>query len=110
MDRAARQGLGRRCWRMPPAWRGLRARGIAIEADPQAEPFYLAQGAVRVGARRAHSRRTGRALPLLRLPLNGGARASFGQRARPAGLAQLLAPVLLALAHVHPADTPAAGR
>ena len=24
---------------------------IAIEADPQAEPFYLAQGAVRVGAR-----------------------------------------------------------
>ena len=49
MDRAARQGLGRRL--LAHAARVARlagAREIAIEADPQAEPFYLAQGAVRV--------------------------------------------------------------
>ena len=56
MDRAARlrQGLGRRL--LAHAARVARlagAREIAIEADPQAEPFYLAQGAVRVGARAA---------------------------------------------------------
>ena len=83
MDRAARlrQGLGRRL--LAHAARVARlagAREIAIEADPQAEPFYLAQGAVRVGARAAPiPGEPGRALPLLHLPLNGGARASFGQ-------------------------------
>ena len=34
-------------------------------SDPDAEPFYVAQGAERVGARVAAS--TGRRLPLLRL-------------------------------------------
>jgi GNAT superfamily N-acetyltransferase len=44
-----------------------RARGftsLTIEADPNAEPFYLAMGAVPIGARRSPS---GRDLPLLRL-------------------------------------------
>ena len=83
MDRAARLATG-----AGPALAGAcrrvarlaGAREIAIEADPQAEPFYLAQGAVRVGARAAPiPGEPGRALPLLHLPLNGGARASFGQ-------------------------------
>ena len=46
-----------------------RARGLselAIVSDPHAEPFYLSQGAVRVGAQ--HSPATGRELPLLRIP------------------------------------------
>ena len=79
--RALRQGLGRRL--LAHAARVARlagAREIAIEADPQAELFYLAQGAVRVGARAAPiPGAPGRALPLLRLPLNGGPRASVGQ-------------------------------
>jgi GNAT superfamily N-acetyltransferase len=40
---------------------------LLIEADPNAEPFYRAQGAVPCGSR--ISAPTGRALPLLRLPL-----------------------------------------
>lgn len=79
--RALRQGLGRRL--LAHAARVARlagAREIAIEADPQAEPFYLAQGAVRVGARAAPiPGEPGRALPLLRLPLDGGPRASISQ-------------------------------
>lgn len=45
-----------------------RVAGVAslvIESDPNAEAFYLARGAVRVGARRSAS--TGRLLPLLRM-------------------------------------------
>ncbi|HEV2059903.1 MAG TPA: GNAT family N-acetyltransferase [Solirubrobacteraceae bacterium] len=45
-----------------------RARGLselAIVSDPNAEPFYLSQGAIRVGAQRSPS--TGRELLLLRI-------------------------------------------
>ena len=38
---------------------------LAIESDPDAEPFYLAQGAERAGTRTSPS--TGRVLPLLRI-------------------------------------------
>jgi len=44
------------------------AAGVAalvVESDPNALPFYLARGAVRIGERASPS--TGRALPLLRL-------------------------------------------
>lgn len=41
--------------------------GLLLESDPNAEPFYVAHGARRVGTRRSPS--TGRALPLLRLPV-----------------------------------------
>jgi ribosomal protein S18 acetylase RimI-like enzyme len=37
---------------------------LVIEADPNAEPFYLAMGAARIGDRRSS---TGRTLPLLRV-------------------------------------------
>lgn len=41
-----------------------------IESDPDAEPFYLAQGAKRVGTRRSVSTR--RELPLLQIPCGPG--------------------------------------
>ena len=41
------------------------AAALVVESDPNAEPFYLARGAVRVGERTSPS--TGRPLPLLRL-------------------------------------------
>jgi GNAT superfamily N-acetyltransferase len=40
-------------------------RELLIESDPQAEAFYLRQGAERIGRRTSPS--TGRELPLLRL-------------------------------------------
>lgn len=45
-----------------------RRRGLAelaIVSDPNAEPFYLSQGAIRVGAQRSPS--TGRQLPVMRI-------------------------------------------
>jgi GNAT superfamily N-acetyltransferase len=45
--------------------RGLRA--LLVASDPNAEPFYLSRGAVRVGEDTSAS--TGRALPLLRADL-----------------------------------------
>jgi GNAT superfamily N-acetyltransferase len=39
---------------------------LLIESDPNAEPFYIGQGAVRTGQRRSGS--TGRLLPLLAIP------------------------------------------
>lgn len=63
---AMRTGAGRALLRAALA--EARARGIAelvIESDPDAEAFYLAQGAERVGERIAAS--TGRSLPLLKL-------------------------------------------
>jgi GNAT superfamily N-acetyltransferase len=50
------------------ARRRAAAAGVArltIESDPDAEPFYLSQGAERIGER--VSRSTGRTLPLLRM-------------------------------------------
>ena len=44
---------------------------LSIDADPNAEPFYLAQGAVRVGATPSGSI-PGRVLPLLELDLAAG--------------------------------------
>ena len=47
-----------------------RASGVTallVESDPNAVPFYRRHGATQVGERRSPS--TGRALPLLRLPL-----------------------------------------
>ena len=83
---------------------------IAIEADPQAEPFYLAQGAVRVGARAPPiPGEPGRALPLLRLPLNGGARAS-AKRARPGRPRAAAGAGTRPGARASSPDTPAAGR
>lgn len=62
-------GVGRRL--LEHAADRARAAGFAslrIEADPQAEPFYLHLGAVRVGESISPS--SGRALPLLRLTLS----------------------------------------
>ena len=59
-------GVGRALLRQ--ALVAARARGLtelAIVSDPNAEPFYLSQGAIRVGAQRSPS--TGRELPLLRI-------------------------------------------
>jgi len=59
-------GVGRALLRHTLA--AARVRGLkelVIVSDPYAEPFYLSQGAVRVGARRSSS--TGRELPLLRI-------------------------------------------
>ena len=59
-------GIGRALLRHALA--AAHARGLtelAIVSDPYAVPFYLSQGAVRVGARRSSA--TGRELPLLRI-------------------------------------------
>ena len=68
------------CWRMPPAWRGLRARGRS-RSRPIRRPSLSIWRKARCASARAPPipGEPGRALPLLRLPLNGGARASFGQ-------------------------------
>jgi ribosomal protein S18 acetylase RimI-like enzyme len=59
------RGLGRRLFEHAL---GIAAElgfdSLVIEADPNAEPFYLAMGAVRIGDRRSPS---GRTLPLLRV-------------------------------------------
>ena len=47
---------------------GLGFRRLTIAADPNAEPFYLAKGAVRIGSVPSGSR-PGRTLPLLALAL-----------------------------------------
>ena len=49
LDRAREAGLG----------------ALTIESDPDAEPFYLAAGAARIGTRVSPA--TGRELPLLRI-------------------------------------------
>jgi GNAT superfamily N-acetyltransferase len=54
---------------------------LTFESDPNAEPFYLAQGARRIGER--VSRSTGRSLPLMSLPAGesyaaGGSSAATG--------------------------------
>ncbi|MDP8909654.1 MAG: GNAT family N-acetyltransferase [Chloroflexota bacterium] len=59
-------GIGRALLRHALA--AARARGLsalAIVSDPYAEPFYISQGAIRVGAQQSSS--TGRELPLLRI-------------------------------------------
>jgi GNAT superfamily N-acetyltransferase len=59
-------GVGRALLRHALA--AARARGLpelAIASDPNAEAFYLSQGAVRVGEQRSPA--TGRELPLLRI-------------------------------------------
>ena len=62
--------MGKGAGRALVAWarETARAAGVAsllVESDPNAEPFYLRHGAVRIGERTSPS--TGRALPLLRL-------------------------------------------
>jgi GNAT superfamily N-acetyltransferase len=46
-------------------------KSLLIESDPNAEPFYRAQGAETIGCRTSPT--TGRDLALLRLPVGGGA-------------------------------------
>ena len=59
-------GLGRRLWRHAiDAARRAGFTSLRIEADPHAEGFYLAMGAVRIGGTPSGSI-PGRILPLLR--------------------------------------------
>ena len=64
------QGIGRRlmAWAVEEA-RRLGAKELHIEADPDAEPFYLKMGAERRGEAPSQSI-PGRSLPLLVLPLS----------------------------------------
>lgn len=74
-------GIGRALLRHALA--AAHARGLsdlAIVSDPYAEPFYLSQGAIRVGSQRSSS--TGRELPLLRLATNA-ATAGAARTAQP---------------------------
>jgi N-acetylglutamate synthase-like GNAT family acetyltransferase len=64
-----RRGVGRRLWsHAVEAARGLGFRHLVIAADPHAEGFYLAMGAVRTGEIRSEVE-PGRLLPELRFPL-----------------------------------------
>ena len=63
-------GIGRSLFRHAAArGRALGASCLTIEADPNAEPFYLHLGAIRVGAIRSEIEGQARELPLLRLEL-----------------------------------------
>jgi len=63
-------GLGRRLWRHAVgAARDAGFTSLRIEADPYAEGFYLAMGAVRIGVAPSGSI-PGRVLPLLRYELS----------------------------------------
>jgi GNAT superfamily N-acetyltransferase len=69
--RAIGQGYGWRLWQQAMALaRSLGVREVRIESDPFAEPFYLRQGAVRIGETPS-SAIPGRVLPLLRCDLAG---------------------------------------
>ncbi len=70
------QGIGRRLmtWTVEEAQR-LGAKELHIEADPDAEAFYLKMGAVRRGEAPSQSI-PGRMLPLLVLPLDGADKAA----------------------------------
>lgn len=64
-----RQGIGRMLWEhMLQAAHSRDVRSISIDSDPNAEPFYLSMGAVRVGVTPSGSI-PGRVLPLLRVIL-----------------------------------------
>jgi GNAT superfamily N-acetyltransferase len=68
--RAIGQGYGWRLWQHTMMLaRSLGVRAVRIESDPYAEPFYLRQGAVRIGETPS-SVIPGRALPLLRVDLD----------------------------------------
>jgi GNAT superfamily N-acetyltransferase len=63
------QGYGKRLWQHTiDMARSLGVQRVTIEADPFAEPFYLRQGAVRIGEVPSDSI-PGRVLPLLRFDL-----------------------------------------
>lgn len=63
------RGYGRKLWAHAlRTARELGYREMEIESDPNAEPFYLAMGAVRAGQRES-TLRPGRFLPLLRIDL-----------------------------------------
>ena len=66
-------GLGRRLFdHAVRAARALRAAELLIEAEPNAEGFYLHMGAVRVGETVSRLTGTERILPQLRYALSGG--------------------------------------
>ncbi len=63
------QGFGRRLWQHAmEAARALGVRRVRIASDPFAEPFYLRQGAERIGGIPSDAI-PGRVLPLLRVTL-----------------------------------------
>ncbi|MGK4578919.1 GNAT family N-acetyltransferase [Kitasatospora sp. HPMI-4] len=63
------QGVGRRLFEHAAATaRGLGFTRLTVEADPHAEPFYLAMGATRIGTAPSGSV-PGRSLPLLAVDL-----------------------------------------
>ena len=70
------RGFGRRLWdHALSTARALGYRSLEIESDPNAEGFYRAIGAMRVGERESLVARTvepGRLLPLLRVELTTG--------------------------------------
>jgi GNAT superfamily N-acetyltransferase len=70
------RGFGRRLWEHALSKAGaLGYSSLEIESDPNAEGFYMAMGAVRVGERESPLARTvepGRLLPLLRVELTTG--------------------------------------
>ncbi|GAB2725708.1 GNAT family N-acetyltransferase [Kitasatospora kifunensis] len=63
------QGIGRRLFEhVTASARTLGFQHLTIDADPNAEPFYLAMGATRIGSTPSASI-PGRTLPLLRITL-----------------------------------------
>jgi GNAT superfamily N-acetyltransferase len=65
------QGIGRHLFEQATAVAaGLGFARLTIDADPNAEPFYLAMGATRIGATPSGSI-PGRSLPLLAITLTG---------------------------------------
>ena len=69
------RGLGRRLWdHALTSAAALGYRSLMLEADPNAEGFYAAMGATRIGEREsplAQKVEPGRALPLMRIELDG---------------------------------------
>ncbi|GGS60788.1 N-acetyltransferase [Planobispora rosea] len=65
------RGVGRRLFEhVTAAAAGLGFTRLTIDADPNAEPFYLAMGATRIGATPSESI-PGRMLPLLEITVDG---------------------------------------
>lgn len=64
------EGQGKRLWNFAVELaRGLGFRTLILTADPYAEPFYLHQGAVRIGEK-SSTALPGRELPILEFRLN----------------------------------------
>jgi ribosomal protein S18 acetylase RimI-like enzyme len=66
---AIRQGFGQRLWKYARAYaREHGYREMTLEADPNAEPFYLRQGAVVTGSRES-TLMPGRVLNIMTIPV-----------------------------------------